>query len=302
MSVTPAFRSAIVATSAVAALLLAGCSSSADDDASSTPSPSDAPTASATASGTSSAPAAASLDTVTDGKLTIATGEPAYEPWMVDDDPATGKGFESAVAYAVANQLGYASTDVVWVRTSFESAIAPGPKGWDLNIQQFSITPEREGAVDFSSSYYTTSQAIVMLEDSPAAAATSLADFAQLNVGVASGTTSYTVAAQELGKDNLSVFNSAEDTVLALTSGQIDAFVTDLPTAFYLASVELDGGLIAGQFASNEGGDEFAFVLPNDSPNTATVSAAVDALNADGTLGALETEWLSSAVDVPVLN
>ena len=298
MSVTPAFRSAIVATTAVAALLLAGCSSSADDNASSTPSPSDAPTASAT----SSAPAAASLDTVTDGKLTIATGEPVYEPWMVDDDPATGKGFESAVAYAVANQLGYASTDVVWVRTSFESAIAPGPKDWDLNIQQFSITPEREGAVDFSSPYYTTSQAIVTLESSPAAQATSLADFAQLKVGVATGTTSYTVAKQEIGTANLPVFNSAEDTVLALVSGQIDAFVTDLPTAFYLASVELDGGVIAGQFASNEGGDQFAFVLPNDSPNTAPVSSAVDALNADGTLGALETEWLSSAIDVPVLN
>jgi polar amino acid transport system substrate-binding protein len=121
-------------------------------------------------------------------------------------------------------------------------------------------------------------------------------------VGVATGTTSYTVAKQEIGTANLPVFNSAEDTVLALVSGQIDAFVTDLPTAFYLASVELDGGVIAGQFASNEGGDQFAFVLPNDSPNTAPVSSAVDALNADGTLGALETEWLSSAIDVPVLN
>jgi polar amino acid transport system substrate-binding protein len=297
MSVTPALRNAFVATTAVAALALAGCSSSSDDSSASA-APSESPAASTSAS----APAAATLDTISEGVLTIATGEPAYEPWMVDDDPANGEGFESAVAYAVAGQLGYAPADVVWVRTSFESAIAPGPKDWDLNIQQFSVTEEREGAVDFSSPYYTTSQAVVTLEDSPAAGATSIEDLTHVKVGVPSGTTSYTVASEALGADNLAVFNSAEDTVLALTSGQIDAFVTDLPTAFYLANAELDGGVIVGQFDSHEGGDEFAFVLPNESPNTATVTAAVDALREDGTLGAIETEWLSSAVDVPVLN
>lgn len=298
MSVTPALRNALVATTAVAAFALTACSASSDDDATSTPSASDTPAASTSAS----APATATLDTISEGVLTIATGEPAYEPWMVDDDPTNGEGFESAIAYAVAGQLGYSPADVVWVRTSFESAIAPGPKDWDLNIQQFSITAEREGAVDFSSPYYTTSQAVVTLEGSPAAGATSLVELSHVNVGVPSGTTSYTVAAESLGADNLSVFNSAEDTVLALTSGQIDAFVTDLPTAFYLANAELDGGVIIGQFGSHEGGDEFAFVLPNESPNTAIVTAAVDALRNDGTLGAIETEWLSSAVDVPVLN
>lgn len=299
MSVTPAFRSALVATSALAAIVLAGCSSSSEDDASTTPSASDTPTSSATAS----APAAVTaLETVTEGKLTIATGEPAYEPWVVDNEPTNGQGFEAAIAFAVADQLGYAPADVEWVRASFESSIAPGPKDWDLNIQQFSITEERENAVDFSTSYYTTAQAIITTEDSPAASATSLEDFTHLTVGVPSGTTSYTVAAEALGADNLAVFNSAEDTVLALTSGQIDAFVTDLPTAFYLASVEFDDGVIVGQFGSTEGGDDFGFVLPNDSPNTATVSAAVDALRENGTLASIETEWLSSAIDVPVLN
>ena len=298
MSVTPTLRSAVVATTALAALALAGCSSSTDD-ASVTPSATDAATSSAIAS----APAdATSMDTVTEGKLTIATGEPAYTPWVIDNDPTNGQGFESAVAYAVADQLGYAPADVEWVRASFESSIAPGPKDWDLNLQQFSITEERENAVDFSTPYYTTSQAIVTTEGSPAATATSLADFEYLKVGVPSGTTSYTVAAEALGADSLAVFNSAEDTVLALTSGTIDAFVTDLPTAFYLASVEFDNGVIVGQFGSHEGGDDFGFVLPNDSPNTATVSVAVDALREDGTLAALETEWLSSAIDVPVLN
>ncbi|WP_061963756.1 ABC transporter substrate-binding protein [Demequina aurantiaca] len=297
MPVTPAFRSTIVATTAIAAIALAGCSSSSDDDASATPAAS-TPATSATAS----APAAATLETVTADKLTIATGQPAYEPWMVDDDPTNGKGFEAAIAYAVAEQLGYAHDDVEWVRASFESSIAPGPKDWDLNIQQFSITPERENAVDFSSPYYTTSQAILTTEGSPAATVTTLDDLSHVKVGVASGTTSYTVAAEALGADNLAVFNSTEDTALALTSGQIDAFVTDLPTAFYLASVELDNGVIVGQFDSTEGGDEFGFVLPKGSPNTTTVAAAVDALREDGTLDAIKTEWLSTAVDIPVLN
>ncbi|WP_430867602.1 ABC transporter substrate-binding protein [Demequina aurantiaca] len=297
MSVTPTFRSAIVATTAIAALTLAGCSSSSDD-ASATPSASDAPSATASAS----AAASATLATITDGKLTIATGEPAYEPWMVDDDPTNAEGFESAVAYAVAAELGYAPADVVWVRSTFESAIAPGPKDWDLNVQQFSVTEDRESAVDFSSPYYTTTQAILTTTDSPAASVTSLEDLSHLTVGVPSGTTSYTVAAEALGADNLAVFNSAEDTVLALNSGQIDAFVTDLPTALYLSAVEFDNGTIVGQFESSEGGDEFAFVLPNESANTTAVTAAVDALREDGTLDALEAQWLSSAISVPVLN
>ena len=221
---------------------------------------------------------------------------------MIDDAPETGEGFEAAVAYAVADQLGFAPEDVEWVRTSFESAIAPGPKDWDLNIQQFSITDERENAVDFSSPYYTTTQAVVTVEGSAAADASSIAELSELEVGVPSGTTSYTIAAEELGEDNLSVFNSAEDTVLALNSGQIDAFVIDLPSAFYLSGVELEGGLIVGQFDTSEGGDAFGFVLPNDSPNTAAVTEAVDALREDGTLADLESEWLSTSVDVPVLS
>ncbi|GIG53655.1 ABC transporter substrate-binding protein [Demequina activiva] len=290
MITTASLRRASVAAVAVSALALAGCSSG---DAESEPS------AEPTATG---AAEAASLETITEGTLTIATGEPAYYPWVIDDVPETGEGFEAAVSYALAEELGFDAEDVVWVRTSFESAIAPGPKDWDLNIQQFSITEERRTAVDFSSPYYTTTQAVVTVEGSAAADAGSIAELAELNVGVPSGTTSYTVAAEQLGEDNLSVFNSAEDTVLALNSGQIDAFVIDLPSAFYLSGVELEGGLILGQFATSEGGDEFGFVLPKDSPNTAAVTRAVDALREDGTLAEIEAEWLSTSVDVPVLN
>ncbi|WP_084099697.1 ABC transporter substrate-binding protein [Demequina sp. NBRC 110051] len=291
------FATAAVAVSAFA---LAGCSSSSEGESSATPT--DAATTEATATATASAEAGAALETVTDGVLTIATGEPAYEPWMIDDDPTSGEGFESAVAYAVAAELGYAPEDVEWVRTTFDAAIAPGAKDWDLNIQQFSVTEERKNAVDFSSPYYTTSQAVVAVEDGMAADATSIADLAGAAVGVAVGTTSYDVAVEALGEDNIQVFNSVADVVAAINAGQIDAFVTDLPGAFYSAAVEVEGGVIVGQFAGSEGGDEFAFVLPKDSPNTETVTEAVDALAADGTLAALETEWLSDAVDVPVLN
>ncbi|WP_062071551.1 ABC transporter substrate-binding protein [Demequina sediminicola] len=285
-----------VAAVAVSALALAGCSSSDEAETSATPESSSSTEATAAAG--------AELETVTEGKFTIATGEPAYEPWMVDNEPTNGEGFEAAVAYAVAEELGYSPEDVEWVRTSFETAIAPGVKDWDVNIQQFSITEERKNAVDFSSPYYTTSQAIVADADSDLATATSVADLAGYRIGVPSGTTSYAVAAESIGEDDLAVFNSAEDTVAAFNSGQIDGFITDLPSAFYLSAVELDNGAIVGQFpAEDEGdGDQFAFVLPKDSPNTATVTAAVDVLNENGTLAALETEWLSDAVDVPVLD
>ncbi|GHD83173.1 amino acid ABC transporter substrate-binding protein (PAAT family) [Salinibacterium amurskyense] len=275
------FRRALVATAAAAVLALTACSADTTAD-------------------TSSTVDEGSLPTLTAGKLTIATGEPAYAPWMVDNDPTNGEGFEAAVAYALADELGFTADDVVWVRSSFDSAIAPGPKDWDLNLQQFSITEDRKQAVDFSSPYYTTTQAIIATESSAAADATTLDDLKDVVVGVASGSTSYTIAAEALG-DDLSVFNSNEDGVLALTSGQIDAFVIDLPSAFYLANVEIDGGVILGQFESSAGGDEFAFVLPKNSELTSAVSEALDALAADGTLQAIQDEWLSAAVDVPVL-
>lgn len=283
-------RAALIATASVSALIMAGCSSTASETE---------------ATGSSAEPTASSdtaLETLTEGKLTIATGEPAYEPWVVGDAPETGEGFEAAVAYAVAEELGFAAEDVVWVRSAFDAAIAPGAKDWDLNIQQFSITEERKAAVDFSSPYYVTSQALVAVDGTPAAEAASIADLEGTTVGVAVGTTSYTVAAELLGEDNLSVFNNVGDVVGALNAGQIDAFITDLPGAFYSAYVEVDNGTIVGQFEGSEGGDEFGIVLPKDSALTAAVTAAVDALREDGTLAALETEWLSEAAGVPVLN
>jgi polar amino acid transport system substrate-binding protein len=281
-------RRALLATTGLAALALAlsACSGAS------------APAASSGATG-ASASGPAALQTITAGKLTVATGQPAYSPWVDDDKPQSGKGFESAVTYAVAKQLGYPASDVVWTRSSFDSAITPGAKPWDLNIQQFSITADREKAVDFSSPYYTTTQAVVTTKGSKADGVTTLAGLKGLKIGVATGTTSYTVVNAALGQP--AVYNSVDDAVQALKSKQVDAVVTDLPGAFYIAGAQLDDGVVTGQFASASGGDRFAFVLPKGSALTKPVSAAVDAITKSGELKRITDRWLSSEVNVPVL-
>jgi len=242
------------------------------------------------------------LDTYTPGVLTVATGDPAYSPWVEDNDPTTGQGFESAVIYAVAQQLGYTNDQVVWVRTTFDAAIAPGPKAWDMNIQQFTITDERKQAVDFSTPYYTTNQAIVTYSGSPADGVTTLAGLAGIKFGAQVGTTSLTALNDIVKPTNQpKIFNSSDDVVHALVNKQVEAIVVDLPTALYLTSAELDNGVIVGQLSSSSGGDDFGILLPKGSSLTAPVSAAIDALRADGTLAQIQQKWLSDSISVPVL-
>ena len=243
------------------------------------------------------------LKTVTPGKLTIATGEPAYSPWVENNDPASGKGFEAAIAYAVAGKLGFANADVVWVRSTFDAAVAPGAKDWDFNLQQFSITEERRKAVDFSSPYYTTAQAVVTLKGSPVSGAPTVAELKGALLGAQTGTTSHRMLTETVAPTTApSVFNNSQDTVQALKGGQVDAIVVDLPTALYLVASELDDGVVVGQFADTSGGDQFGLVLPKGSALTAAVTGAVDALRADGTLDSLTKTWLSETVNVPVLS
>jgi polar amino acid transport system substrate-binding protein len=240
---------------------------------------------------------------VTEGKLTIATAEPAYSPWVENDDPASGEGFEAAVAYAVADKLGFARDDVVWTRTTFDEAIAPGPKDFDVNLQQFSITDDRRQAVDFSTPYYQTTQVAITVDGSPAASASTLADLKPLRIGAQTGTTSLDAVNDAIAPaDGAQVFNTNDDAKLALQNGTIDALVVDLPTAFYLVGAELDGGKIIGQLPDSAGGDEFGFVLEKGSPLTADVSAAVDALREDGTLEQLKKKWLGGQGAAPVLH
>lgn len=228
--------------------------------------------------------------------LTIATGEPAYEPWVVNNDPSSGEGFEAAIAYAVAEKLGYNKSDVKWVRETFEGSIAPGDKNWDLNIQQFSITEDRKKAVDFSKPYYTTTQAVVASETSPVAKAKSLAELQQATIGVAAGTTSLQVVKDTINPSKQpQIFNSVEDAVAALRAGNIDALVTDLPGAYYVRDAQLDSaGVIVGQLESTAAaGDELAFVLPKGSELKSKVDTALTELEADGTLAKLADKWLA---------
>jgi polar amino acid transport system substrate-binding protein len=241
-------------------------------------------------------------DTITEGKLTIGTGNPAYSPWVLEDTPESGEGFESAVAYAVAEKLGFAKEDVIWVRTTFDEAIAPGAKNFDFNLQQYSITEERKANIDFSTPYYETSQVIVTTSSSPAAAATSIADLKNYLIGAATGTTSFNAIRDVIQptQDALA-FNSNDDAKAALTNGQVDAIVLDLPTALYASCCELDGGVIIGQLPTADKGDQFGLVLDKGSKLTAAVSKALDELRADGTLAEIEAKWLTADAGVPVL-
>ena len=204
----------------------------------------------------------------------------------------------------MAEQLGFAADDVVWVRTGFEEAIAPGPKDFDVNLQQFSITDERKESVDFSSPYYETTQVVVTTASSPAADASSIADLKDLLIGAQTGTTSFTTIEDVIQPtQGAQAFNTNDDAKLALENGLVDAIVVDLPTAFYISGVELTDGVLVGQLPTPEGatGDQFGFVLAKDSPLTEEVTAAVDALREDGTLDELAAEWLGGEGQAPVL-
>ena len=242
----------------------------------------------------------ADLATIADGVLTIATGEPAYYPWVIDDAPESGEGFEAAVAYAVATQLGFSKDEVKWVRTTFDSAVTPGEKNFDFNLQQFSITEERKAAVDFSSPYYTAPQAIVSFKGSKIDGKSSIADLKDAKLGAAVGTTSLDAIESQLGL-KASVFNDNAAGVSALKNKQIDGLVVDLPTAFYLSGVEIENGIIVGQLPSTGSGDQFGLLLTKGSALTSCVSGAVDAITADGTLASITDTWLATNTGSPVL-
>jgi len=241
------------------------------------------------------------LPTESSGVLTIATDKPAYPPYFEDDDPTNGEGFESAVAYAIAEQLGYPQGKVKWTVEPFNSSYAPGPKDFDFDVNQISITPQREQAVDFSETYYTANQAVLALKDSEAAEATSLDELTDVQFGVQIGTTSLSATEDVIDpSDKPEVFNNSTDVTTALKNGQIDAIVVDLPTALYLTAVEIPEAMVVGQFSA-PGGDEWGALLAKDSPLTACVSAAVEGLEASGELEEITTKWMSTAAGAPVL-
>ena len=286
-------RKIALALSISGALLLAACGGSSSSD-----------TTDAAKLAAGSGNECTAGKTLSDGVLTIGTGSPAYGPWVQDDKPESKEGFEAAVAYAVAAELGYSDTNVKWVRTTFDEAIQPGKKSFDFNLQQYSITAERKKTVSFSDGYYTTNQAIVGLTDSAAKDATTLADIKKLKLGAQSGTTSLDYITNVIKPDtDPFVYDDNAGAKAALEANQIDAAIFDLPTALYVSAVEIEGSAVLGQFPTDATtkADEFGMVFDLDNPLVDCVNTALAAIKSSGVLEEITTTWLSSKAEIPVI-
>jgi len=241
------------------------------------------------------------LALVNPGQLTVGTDKPAFPPYFEDDDPTNGKGFESAVAYGVAANLGFDKADVKWTVVPFNSSYAPGPKKFDFDINQISITPERAKVVDFSDPYYVAPQAVVVGKGSDLAGASSLADLKDATIGVQIGTTSLDAVNDVVKPSNdPKVFNDSNDVVTALKQNQVDAIVTDLPTGFYITAAQVEGSKIIGQFNA-PGGDSFGLLLEKDSKLTACVNKALGKLESSAELKQITDRWMGEAAGAPEL-
>jgi polar amino acid transport system substrate-binding protein len=242
------------------------------------------------------------LALVNPGQLTVGTDKPAFPPYFVDDDPTNGKGFESAVAYAVAEKLGFAKNEVEWTVVPFNSSYAPGPKEFDFDINQISITPERAEAVDFSEPYYIAPQAVVVSPDADLGKVSALADLKDASIGVQVGTTSLDATTEVIQpSEEPKVFNDSNDVVTALKQNQVDAVVVDLPTAFYITAAQVEGSEIVGQFNA-PGGDAFGLLLEKDSELTSCVNDALASLESSGELKQITDRWMGAAAGAPELN
>jgi polar amino acid transport system substrate-binding protein len=250
------------------------------------------------------------LELVNEGTLTIGTDNPAFPPWFEDAkgapwDPTTEptkRGYEAAVAYAIAGELGFSDAEVEWTVVPFDQSFRPGPKDFDFDINQISYTPKRAEAVDFSDSYYDVNQAVVALKTSPIADATTIAELKDAELGAPVGTTSYDYIVQNVQPNaDPKVYSTLNDAVQGLKVGQVDGIVVDLPTAFFITAVQVPKGTIVGQFPAVGEQEYFGLVLEKDSPLTECVNRAIAALRENGTLDSLQQEWLSDKASAPVL-
>ena len=297
-------RRTAIAALLVGGLLVTACGDD-DEETADTPADSAAPVDTAGA-GDSSPPAdsggaCADDKTLVPGEITIATGEPAFPPYVIDDAPETGEGFEAAVAMAVAREMGFEGDAVTWIRTTFDAAIQPGPKDFDFNLQQYTITPDRAEFVSFSDPYYTAAQAIFGLADAPAADATTIADLQGLKIGVQASTTSLTYVEDVIQPTEAPlVFNDNAAAKQALDGNQIDAIVADLPTALFITAVEMEGTAVYGQIEGS-GTDQFGLLLEKDSPLVECANTALAALTDSGELKEITDQWLVTEGVAPVI-
>jgi polar amino acid transport system substrate-binding protein len=290
-----------VAMALVAALTAAACGSSGG-------------TTTSPAGTTQANPCAkANLQLVTPGQLTIGTDNPAYDPFFLgptghewtgqfNHDPYNDQGFEDATAYAVAQQLGFSKDQVKWVAVPFNNSYKPGPKNFDFYLAQVSYTPQRAEGADLSDSYYDEQEAVVALQGTDIANATTIAELQPFTYGAQIGTTSYDVTNDVIKPGSaVQTFNTLNAALQALKNGQIDGLVVDYPTAYYMANVQLSNGTIVGVLPSPAGKEHFSMVLQKGSSLTPCVNAALSALHADGTLAQIQDRWLNQAAHAPEL-
>ena len=297
---------------AAGALALTACSTesgalaTASDSKAASSLAASASAATATAGSSAAAPSSSALecspDTITtkvEHLLTIGTDKPAYPPYFVDNNPKNHKGFESAVAYAVAKQLGFDTNHVKWITVPFDSSYQPGRKAFDFDINQISVTTARAKVVDFSAGYYNVNQAVVALKGSKADGVTTLAGLKKLKFGVQVGTTSLQTLQDSVHPTKQpSVFNDTDAATKALKNKQVDAIVVDLPTAFYISGAELDNGVITGQFAAPESGEHFGLLLEKGSTELPCVNKAIAAITDSGELQRITDRWLGAGAGV----
>jgi polar amino acid transport system substrate-binding protein len=298
----------LLATAAMVGLLLAACG----DDSTTSSDTTVAAADTTIAADTTAAPAAsgdaaacATGKTLAADSLTIATGDPAFPPYVVDDKPESGEGFEAAVALAVAKELGFEGDAVKWVRTSFDTAVAGSDSNNDFNLQQFTINDERKQVVSFSDPYYTANQAVLGYADGPGKDVTKLSDLKSLRLGAAAGTTSLQFILDVIKPDaEPFAFNSNADAKTALDNDQIDAIITDLPTGLYISAVEIEGTKVFGQFPIDAGGagDQWGLLLTKDSPLVECTNIALANLTASGELATITEKWMAEWSEAPTLS
>lgn len=245
--------------------------------------------------------------------LTVATGNPAFPPWWEGgttdenpewefNDPHLGEGYEGAVTFEVADRLGFSEDQVEFVAIGFNKSFAPGPKDFDLVLQQISYLPERTEGVDFSESYYDVNQALVSVQGSSIEGATTLEELQDAALGAPIGTTSLSYI-----EDNIqpaqqpAVYDDLGAAVQDLKNGQVDGIVVDLPSAFFITAVQIPKGVIVGQFPTVGSQEYFAMAFEKGSSLVECVNLALQEAKEDGTLDEIRQEWLADKADAPVI-
>jgi polar amino acid transport system substrate-binding protein len=292
----------------LALLALAAAACAPEDDTSNEP----------TGGATDPAPvdAASCVDdagTVSDGVLTVGTGNPAFPPWWEGgtteaheewefNEPYLLEGFEGATVEAVAGELGFSADQIEFLPVPFNKSFAPGPKEFDFVLQQISYSDKRAQAVDFSESYYDVNQALVSVKGSAIDGATTLAELQSAKLGAPLGTTSFDYIEQNIQPaEEPAVYNDLNGAVQALKNGQVDGIVVDLPTAFFVTAVQIPKGVIVGQFPTVGAQEYFSLALEKDSALTECLDLALQALKDDGTLAGIQQEWLADNASAPVI-